>query len=166
MLLGAHTNILNFLVATLALKLVELEVAARGFLREAPAITCTYVCSLVSLSIHHICGVGGRTRVLTLRERESEKKRNRLTEEVKAKEEDTDEVVIIKTVIVTGATPHYSISHHIIPHDINSMLSQIDQHLERKEGQGFFRSSDRHHIRIETMTHLRSSAPLCTTTPC
>jgi hypothetical protein len=41
-LLGAHTNILIFFVATLALKLVELEVAARGFLREAPAITCMH----------------------------------------------------------------------------------------------------------------------------
>ena len=46
-LLGAHTNILIFFVATLALKLVELEAAARGFLREAPAITCMHIYSIV-----------------------------------------------------------------------------------------------------------------------
>ena len=41
-LLGAHTNILIFFVAALALKLVELEVAANGFRREAPAMTCPH----------------------------------------------------------------------------------------------------------------------------
>ena len=41
-LLGAHTNILIFFVTALAAKLVELEVAANGFRREAPAMTCPH----------------------------------------------------------------------------------------------------------------------------